>query len=217
LIGALIMTHSDDNGLVIPPRLAPIPVVLVPIWKGEEEKATVLERARQITAGWKDKLAYKIDARDNYRPGWKFNEWEKRGVPVRIELGPKDLQNDTAVLVRRDTGEKRTVAQSDLTEAIRRTLDQIQADLFHRALAFRDQHSKAISDYHQFKQEIEEPGGFFWTHWCGNRACEDRLQEETKATIRCLPTLHTIDLPKEGNCLLCSVPAKERVVIAKAY
>jgi prolyl-tRNA synthetase len=222
LVGALIMTHSDDNGLVVPPKLAPVEVVLVPIWKGEEEQATVLQRAHQIVAEWKGKFGFKLDARDNYRPGWKFNEWEKRGVPVRIELGPKDLQNNVAVLVRRDTGEKRTVVQASLAGEIRRTLEQIQTDLFNRARAFRDQNSKAIHDYAQFKKEIEEPGGFFWTHWCGSRACEDRLQDETKATIRCIPRKaagehDAIELSQEGKCLLCGADAKEQVVIAKAY
>jgi prolyl-tRNA synthetase len=218
LVGALIMTHSDDNGLVVPPKLAPLQAVLVPIWKGADEQAAVLERANKIVADWKGKFSFKLDDRDNYRPGFKFNEWEKRGVPVRIEMGPKDLQNNSAVLVRRDSGAKRTVAQSDLTGEILRTLEQMQTDLYNRALAFREQNSKSIDDYQKFKKEIEEPGGFFWTHWCGNQACEDRLQEETKATIRCLPRLATnIQLAKEGKCLLCGGAAKEQVVIAKAY
>jgi prolyl-tRNA synthetase len=218
LLGGLIMTHSDDNGLVVPPKLAPLQVVLVPIWKGADEQAMVLERAHKIVADWKGQFSFKLDARDNYRPGFKFNEWEKRGVPIRLELGPKDLQNNSVVLVRRDTGEKRAVAQANLTGEIHRTLAQMQADLYNRALAFREQNSKAIDDYSQFKKEIEEPGGFFWTHWCGDRACEDRLQEETKATIRCLPRITTnIELNQEGKCLLCGGAAKEQAVIAKAY
>jgi prolyl-tRNA synthetase len=192
--------------------------VLVPIWKGADEQVMVLERAHKIVAEWKGKFSFKLDDRDNYRPGFKFNEWEKRGVPVRIEMGPKDLQNNTAVLVRRDTGAKRAVAQADLTGEILRTLEQMQTDLYNRARAFREQNSRAIDDYQKFKKEIEEPGGFFWTHWCGNQACEDRLQEETKATIRCIPRLTTnIQLEKEGKCLLCGGAAKEQAVIAKAY
>ncbi|MDZ7343008.1 MAG: proline--tRNA ligase [candidate division KSB1 bacterium] len=230
LIGALIMTHSDDRGLVVPPKLAPLEVVLIPIWRGEDEHAMVLQRANQFVTEWKGKFSYKLDDRDNYRPGWKFNEWEKRGVPVRIEIGPKDLQNNSAVLVRRDTGEKRVVAQSNLIEEIRRTLEHMQTNLFDRARAFRDHNSTAIFDYQQFKKEIEAPGGFFWTHWCGERACEDRLQQETKATIRCIPLLGNgksqnsesdasvaFELPEEGKCLLCGRAAKERVLIAKAY
>jgi len=218
LVGALIMTHSDDNGLVIPPKLAPLEVVLVPIWKGPDEQATVLERANQIVADWKGKFSFKLDDRDNYRPGFKFNEWEKRGVPIRIEMGPKDLQNNNAVLVRRDTGAKRVVPQANLTEEIRQTLAQIQTDMYNRALAFREQNSKAIADYAQFKKEIDEPGGFFWTHWCGERACEDRLQNETKATIRCIPQVTTnIQLAAEGKCLLCGGAAQKQVIIAKTY
>lgn len=218
LVGALIMTHSDDNGLVVPPKLAPLEVVLVPIWKGADEQAAVLERAHQIVADWKGKFSFKLDGRDNYRPGFKFNEWEKRGVPIRVEMGPKDLQNNNAVLVRRDTGAKRVVAQAHLTEEIRQTLEQMQTDLYNRALAFREQNSKAIADYAQFKKEIDEPGGFFWTHWCGERACEDRLQEETKATIRCIPRITAnVELASEGKCLLCGGASKTPVVIAKAY
>lgn len=214
LVGALIMTHSDDNGLVIPPKLAPTAVVLVPIWKGDDEKSQVLERANQIVSEWKGNLSFKLDERDNYRPGWKFNEWEKRGVPIRIELGPKDVQSGNAVLVRRDTGQKKVLPQADLLVEITRTLDDIQANLFRRALAFREQNTKIIDDYEQFKQEIEEPGGFFWAHWCGERAAEDRLQEETKATIRCLP-LET--KPEAGRCMLTGKPSSQRVLIAKAY
>jgi len=218
LIGALIMTHSDDNGLVIPPKLAPLEVVLVPIWKGADEQAQVLEHANKLVAEWKGKFSYKLDDRDNYRPGFKFNEWEKRGVPIRIEMGPKDLQNNNAVLVRRDTGAKRVVPQTNLTEEIRQTLAQMQTDMYNKALAFREQNSKVIGDYAQFKKEVEDPGGFFWTHWCGERACEDRLQNETKATIRCLPKISTsLQLAEEGQCLLCGGAAKQRVVIAKAY
>jgi len=199
---------------VIPPKLAPTAVVLVPIWKGDDEKSQVLERANQIVSEWKGNLSFKLDERDNYRPGWKFNEWEKRGVPIRIELGPKDVQSGNAVLVRRDTGQKKVLPQADLLVEITRTLDDIQANLFRRALAFREQNTKIIDDYEQFKQEIEEPGGFFWAHWCGERAAEDRLQEETKATIRCLP-LET--KPEAGRCMLTGKPSSQRVLIAKAY
>lgn len=214
LIGALIMMHSDDKGLVLPPKLAPLEVVLVPIWKGPQEQSAVLARARLLTAEWKGKFSYKLDDRDQYRPGWKFNEWEKRGVPVRVELGPKDLQNGTAVLVRRDSGEKRVVRQSDVAEEIRRTLERVQADLFNRAQAFRDQYTRTVDSYEQFKREIDEPGGFFWVHWDGDRATEDRLQEETKATIRLIP----LEARKEsGKCILTGRPSEQRVLIAKAY
>jgi len=214
LIGALIMTHSDDKGLVIPPKLAPLEVVLVPIWKGDDEQKAVLERAQKITADWKGKFSFKVDDRDQYRPGWKFNEWEKRGVPLRIEMGPKDLQNDAAVLVRRDTGEKRVVKQADLASEIRSTLDRMQTDLFNRAKAFREQNTRNIDNYEEFKKHIDEPGGFFMAHWDGDGATEARLQEETKATIRCIP----LDAKKEsGKCMITGKPSERRVLIAKAY
>lgn len=214
LIGALIMTHSDDNGLVLPPRLAPVQTVLVPIWRGEEEKAQVLERAQKIVAEWKGKFAFKLDDRDNYRPGWKFNEWEKRGVPVRIELGPKDVRNGTVVMVRRDSGEKRVLPQSGLADEILRAHEQMQSDLYRRALEFREKNTRPIDDYDQFKKEIEEPGGFFLAHWSGEREAEDRLQEETKATIRCIPLEGN---KEQGRCLITGKPSSQRVVIAKAY
>jgi len=214
LVGALIMTHSDDKGLVIPPKLAPLEVVLVPIWKGDDEQKAVLERAEKLTADWKGKFSFKLDARDQYRPGWKFNEWEKRGVPLRIEMGPKDLQNDAAVLVRRDTGEKRVVKQADLVSEIRVTLDRMQSDLFNRAKAFREQNTRPIDSYEEFKKQIDEPGGFFLAHWDGDAATEARLQEETKATIRCIP----LDAkPEAGMCMITGRPSERRVLIAKAY
>lgn len=214
LIGALIMTHSDDNGLVLPPKLAPLAVVLVPIWRKDEEKALVMERAQQLTAEWKGKFTFKIDDRDNYRPGYKFNEWEKRGVPLRVELGPKDVQSGNVVLVRRDSGEKRVVPQAGLAEEIVRTLAAMQQALFERALAFRESNTRAIDDYEQFKREIDERGGFFWAHWCGEREAEERLQEETKATIRCIP----LDgKPEAGRCLITGKPSSQRVLMAKAY
>ena len=214
LIGALIMTHSDDNGLVIPPKLAPLQVVLVPIWHGDDEKARTLERAQALTGDWRGKYLFKIDDRDNYRPGWKFNEWEKRGVPIRIEMGPKDLEKNVVVMVRRDTQEKREIPQANLTAEIEKTLADIQQNLFNRALKFREEFTFRVDDYAEFKQQLEEPGGFFWVHWCGQRACEDRLQDETKATIRAIPIEKT---QESGKCLLCGEASQERVLVAKSY
>ena len=214
LIGALIMTHSDDQGLVLPPRLAPLQVVVVPIWRGDEEMERLKEAARKLTRGWEGVVTFKIDDRENYRPGWKFNEWETRGVPIRVELGPRDLENNQAVLVRRDTGEKISVSQEGILEEIQNLLEDIQRNLFERARQYRDEHTFVVDDYDEFKQKIEEPGGFFKIHWCGSRECEDRLQEETKATIRCIP----FDQEKEeGRCLLCGKPSHGRVIAAKAY
>ena len=214
LIGALIMTHSDDNGLVLPPELAPLQVVFVPIWHGDDEKAKTIERAQAITRDWRNRVSFKIDDRDHYRPGWKFNEWEKRGVPLRVEMGPKDLADNKVVLVRRDTGEKRPVPQANLIDEIEKELQVMQKALYQRALEYREQYTFYEDTYDAFKQKIEDPGGFFWIHWCGERSCEDRLQEETRATIRAIPMERKTEA---GRCLLCGKASKERVLVAKAY
>ncbi len=214
LIGGLIMTHSDDNGLVVPPKLAPLQVVAVPIWKSDDEKSAILQKLDEITAGWRDRFRFKIDDRDNYRPGWKFNEWEKQGVPIRLEIGPRDLENDEIVLVRRDTGEKERLPQSGLTEIIGSKLDAMQSDLFQRALTYRETHSHVVDDYDELKARLEEEGGFYWVHWNGKRDSEDRLQDETRATIRVIQ----LDQPEEsGKCILTGEPSKRRVVVARAY
>ncbi len=214
LVGALIMAHSDDQGLVLPPKLASIQVVIVPIWHGDEEKEAILAQISSLTKNWKNDFSFKVDDRDTYRPGWKFNEWEQQGVPLRLELGPKDLAKQQVVAVRRDSGEKQIIAFDDLENFIQQTLQNIQRDLFQRALEFREKYTFVCDDYKQFKKEIEEPGGFFYIHWCGQRACEDRLQEETKATIRCIPLDRKIE---DGKCLLCGGVSKERVIAAKGY
>jgi prolyl-tRNA synthetase len=214
LVGALVMTHSDDQGLVVPPKLAPIQVVIIPIWHGDDEKSPILSKIDELTQGWKGQFSFKVDSRENYRPGWKFNEWEQQGVPIRVELGPKDLSNQQVVAVRRDTGEKQTIPMGELTNFVKQTLPKIQQNLFDRAVEYRKKYSFICDDYAQFKKEIEEPGGFFYIHWCGQRACEDRLQEETKATIRCIPLDRQME---NGKCLLCGGESKERVIAAKAY
>jgi prolyl-tRNA synthetase len=213
LVGALIMVHSDDRGLVLPPKLAQTQVVLVPIWTGEEERAEVLEYVDKVTSEWRG-FTFKVDDRDNYRPGWKFNEWEKRGVPLRVEIGPRDVRSGQAVLVRRDTGAKESLPATELTNTIPAGLEQIQRDLFARALEFREQNTHTIDDFDEFKKRIDDPSGFFWIHWCGSRDCEDRLQEETKATIRCIPLERRVE---SGKCLLCGEDSGERVLAAKAY
>ncbi|MFQ5637370.1 MAG: proline--tRNA ligase [bacterium] len=214
LIGALIMTHSDDNGLVLPPKIAATQVVVIPIWTSDDEKSFVLSKIANVTKNWNGSFSYEIDDRDNYRPGWKFNEWERQGIPVRIEIGPKDLAKEQGVVVRRDTSEKEFVPLERLHEHLESLLGDIQENLFERARRFRDDATYLCDDYETFKKEIEEPGGFFSVHWCGSRECEDRLQDETKATIRCIP----LDNQKEaGSCLLCSEASQERVIVAKAY
>jgi prolyl-tRNA synthetase len=214
LIGAVIMTHGDDNGLVLPPRLAPIQVVLVPIYKTDEEMKLVNNAAKKLTKNWNGKVRFFIDDRDNYRPGWKFNEWEKKGVPVRLEIGPRDVANNQLVMVTRDNGAKEFISQDNLLERILTELEAAQNRLFQKALKFRDEHTFPVDNYTEFKQRIDKPEGFFRIHWCGSTACEAQIQEETKATIRCIP----MDAPKEaGTCLVCGKPSEMRVIVAKAY
>ena len=188
LVGALVMAHSDDNGLVLPPRLAPIHVVIVPIFKGEEERALVLGKARALADSFGPETIVRLDDRDNVSAGWKFNEWELKGVPVRIEIGPRDLAKGQAVMVRRDLGEKRAVPLESLKEVVLRELQDMQGALLHKALDFRQASTKRLDDYESFKKQMEEPiPGFVDAGWCGSAECEAKLQEETKATIRCLP------------------------------
>ena len=214
LIGALIMMHSDDNGLVLPPKLASTPVVVVPIWKDEEQEQKLRAAVKDMTDSWKGRIPFRIDDRDQYRPGYKFNEWEKKGIPVRLEIGPKDLEQNNVVLVRRDTGEKMTVPRETVPERIETLLDDIQNNLYNRAREFRDANTFQEDDYLQFQKRIEDPGGFFWVHWCGNPECETDFQEKSKATIRCVP----IDGEKEtGKCIVCGHPSEQRVLVAKAY
>jgi prolyl-tRNA synthetase len=215
LVGALIMTHSDDNGLVIPPRLAPIKVVFIPIWKDDSQIAAMKQAVAKMTEGWKGRIAFKVDDREQYRPGYKFNEWEKRGIPIRIEIGPKDLEANQVILVRRDTGEKIAVPQDGLLERIEGLLEEMQNSLFQRAKAFRDANTFDEDDFEAFKRRIEKPGGFYWVHWCGDAACETQFQETSKATIRLIP----IDGSKqeEGHCIVCGAPSHQRVLVAKSY
>jgi prolyl-tRNA synthetase len=228
LIGGLIMTHSDDQGLVVPPRLAPIHVVIVPIFKKPEERQATIaasnqlaEALREVSLGdWLifDPLVVKVDDRDQFQPGYKFNEWELRGVPVRVELGPKDLAKNACVLARRDLpGKEAKIMGVPLAEAPQRIalmLRQMQTDLFERARRFRDANTFEVNSYGEFKTRIEEPGGFLLGHWDGTRETEERIAAETKATIRCLPS----QLPKEpGQCLVTGQPSAGRVIFAKAY
>jgi len=215
LIGGIIMTHSDDSGLVLPPKLAPIQVVVVPIFKGDQERNDILAFVEQMTISWNGKFSFRVDDREGYRPGWKFNEWEQRGVPLRLEIGPKDFEKKQVTLVRRDTGEKTAVPMGELTATIEKTLDAIQFNLYKKALKFRDENTHLIDDYSEFKTKIEEPGGFYWAHWCGETRCEEQMQEETKATIRGIPLNNPYK--ENGACMICGAPSKQRVICAKAY
>jgi len=228
LIGGLIMTHSDDQGLVLPPRMAPIHVVIVPIFKSADEKKAVLEAANKLAAEVKDlplrewlnydPVTVKVDDREQYQPGYKFNEWELKGVPVRVELGPKDLAKKACVLARRDLPGKESkemgVPLAGAAARIGELLKQMQTDLFQRAKRCRDAGMHHVDSYEEFTRMIEEPGGFLWAHWDGTRETEDRIAAETKATIRCIP----FDRPSEkGKCMVTGKPSEGRVVFAKAY
>jgi prolyl-tRNA synthetase len=227
LIGGIIMTHSDDQGLVLPPRLAPIHVVIVPIFKKPEEKEAVLKAAqtlaasiRQIPLGdWLDydPIQVKVDDREQHQPGYKFNEWELKGVPVRVELGPKDLEKNACVVARRDVpgkdGKEMGVPLEGAAQRIIEILKAMQTNLLEKARKWRDAATCEVNSWDEFKKKIEE-GGFLWAHWDGSRETEDKIAEETKATIRCIP----FDRPKEeGKCVLTGKPSAGRVVFAKAY
>jgi prolyl-tRNA synthetase len=228
LIGGLLMTHSDDQGLVLPPRLAPIHVVIVPIFRKPEERTAVLAAANQLAAqvraldvgNWLnyEPLVVKVDDRDQYQPGYKFNEWEVRGVPIRVELGPKDLAKNACVLARRDLPGKESkemgVPLAGAAARILELLRQMQTDLFERARKFRDASSFEVNSYDEFKQKIEEPGGFLWAHWDGTRETEDLISAETKATIRCIPFNRAAET---GKCMVTGKPSAGRVVFARAY
>ncbi|MEJ2663411.1 MAG: proline--tRNA ligase [Spirochaetia bacterium] len=214
LIGALIMAHSDDKGLVIPPKLAPEEVIIVPIFKNQN-KDLVLEYARGVFARLKDHYRIRLDDDDTTSPGWKFAESELQGIPVRIEIGPREVEQNKIVLVRRDTGEKQTVDHTRAGQTIDRLLEDIQNTLFHRALMFRKEHTYPVSDYAEFKEIMRNKNGFIEAGWCGDAACETKIKEDTKATIRVLPMGREHDEAKK--CVYCGKPSRAPAVFAKAY
>jgi prolyl-tRNA synthetase len=214
MIGALIMTHGDDQGLILPPRLAPTAVVLIPIFKGQTGHAEILQYVEQLAAALGKDIPHRVDAREEYTPGWKFNEWERVGVPIRVEVGPRDIQRGEAVLVRRDTGEKITASEEGLKDRVAGLLDDIQRALYERARRFREEHTHVVDDYEVFKELIADEGGFVRSFWCGTGECEDQIKQETMATIRCIPLG---DEGEEGRCVRCNKKAHGRVYFAKAY
>ncbi len=214
LIGALIMTHSDDNGLIIPPRIASRPIVIVPIWRNDESKQKVMQFTETVYETLKAKWRITLDDREQHKPGYKFTEWEVQGVPLRIEIGPKDVEKNQIVAVRRDTGEKIFLPIDNLVEKIEELLETIQKDLFTKAQAYRDEYSFKADDYDEFKKINDQKGGFIYAHWCGSSECELAIKEDTKATIRCIPV---DNVKEEGKCIKCGKPSKERVIFAKAY
>ena len=216
LMGALIMAHGDNNGLVLPPRLAPIHVVMVPVFKKPEEEEAVLAKMREFKELMERVgLTVKIDDRDNLRSGFKYAEWELKGVPVRIAMGPRDLENRTAEVVRRDTLEKEFVNWDSLVEHVAALMEQIQQNIYKKALDFRNANTYKVDSWDEFKQKIEE-GGFLLCHWDGTKETEAKIQEETKATIRCIP-IDSFVCEEEGKCVYSGKPSKRRVIFAKSY
>ncbi len=215
LIGGLIMTHSDDAGLVLPPKLAPIQVVIVPIYKGEDQLNAISEKVNEFVTEFKKRgISVKFDTRDTYRPGAKFAEYEMKGVPVRIAIGNRDLENGTLEVARRDTFEKQTINQSEAVDFVENLLNEIQDNLFKKALDYRNNHITEVNSFDEFKEVIEKKGGFVSAHWDGTTETEDKIKELTKATIRCIPN----DVKDEdGVCVFSGKPSKRRVLFAKAY
>src|SRR3989440_8410249 len=216
VVGAIIMVHGDDQGLVLPPKLAPCQVVIVPIFKNDEEKKTVLDPARKLKAELvKADVRVTLDEREGQSPGWKFNDWEMRGVPLRVELGPKDVAKQSAILARRDRpGKEGKVSASldGLPASIERLLAEIQQSLHNKALAFRKSNTHDAKTYDDLKKAVEN--GFAFSFWCGSADCEATIKEETRATMRCIP------LEQErgsGNCVYCGQPAAARAIFARAY
>jgi len=215
LMGALIMTHSDDFGLVLPPKLAPIQVVIVPIYKGDEQLAMISEKVNPIIKALRKKgITVKFDNRDTHKPGWKFAEYELKGVPLRIAIGPRDIENGTVELARRDTLTKEIVKQEDLVSVIDSLLEEIQESLLNKALKFRESHITKVDAFDEFKEILENKGGFVSAHWDGTDETENKIKELTKATIRCIPL---DDLVEEGVCVFSGKPSRRRVLFAKAY
>jgi len=215
LIGGLIMTHSDDFGLVLPPRLAPIQVAIIPIYKGEDQLTLISEKVKIIVKSLREKnISVKFDDRDTFRPGAKFAEYELKGVPVRIAIGNRDMENNTAEVARRDTLEKQTIPQDQLSEYICGLLEEIQQNLFNRALSFRNDHITEVNSFEEFKEVIENKGGFVSAHWDGTIETENKIKELTKATIRCIPNKAK---EEAGTCVLTGEKSSRKVLFAKAY
>jgi len=214
LIGALIMVHGDNKGIILPPNIAPTQIVIIPIWNNDEEKKNILEATRLIETGLKDKFRIKLDDRDQYTPGWKFNEWELVGVPLRLELGPKDLKEKKVIAVRRDTGEKMPVAWDDVFGSAGTLLNEIQSNLLQRAIDFRNKNTHSIDSYEEFKERIENEGGFYYAHWCGKRECELSIKDDTKATIRVIPFNSK---EEKGECIYCGSSSRKRVIFSRGY
>ncbi|NOZ47768.1 MAG: proline--tRNA ligase [Chlorobi bacterium] len=215
LMGALIMAHSDNNGLILPPKLAPIQVVIIPIYKKQDELDEISNKVNEITGKLKNLgISVKFDNRDTQKPGWKFAEYELKGVPVRLAIGARDLANQTIEVARRDTLEKKTYPIENIENVISELLDEIQINIYQKAFKFRKENTYKIDNYKDFKDIIKNKGGFVLAHWDGTPETENKIKEETKATIRCIPVS---DEKEEGKCMVTGKPSKQRVLFAKAY
>jgi prolyl-tRNA synthetase len=214
LMGALIMAHSDNNGLVLPPKLAPIQVVIVPIYKGADELVKISARAGEIKASLEQLgITVKYDGSDNVRSGFKFAEYELKGVPVRLAIGPRDMQNGTIEVARRDTLQKQVVPQEGVAELVKNLLDEIQQNIFNKAKQFRAENTFEVNSYDEFKERLEK-GGFLLAHWDGTPETEAKIKDETKATIRCIIR---DDKAEAGRCMVTGKPSAQRVVFARSY
>jgi prolyl-tRNA synthetase len=208
------MAHGDDKGLVLPPRIAPVGVVIIPIYRDDASRQKVMEVANKCKEMIGEAAAVKIDDRDQYTPGYKFNDWELRGVPLRIEIGPRDVEKEQVVLVRRDTGKKEMMPQAEVKKRVSVLLDEIQNSLFERCRTFRDENTVNVDDFGEFSEKMESPGIFARSHWCGDGQCEAEIKDKTKATIRCIP----FDADEEkGECVLCGKESNRRVIFARSY
>ena len=215
LMGALIMAHSDDNGLILPPNLAPIQVVIVPIYKTEEQRSQIAEKANVIKSQLSEKgFAVHFDNRDTHKPGWKFAEYELKGVPVRVAIGPKDLENNTVEIARRDTGEKAFIDMDNIMEHVGNLMTDIHDNIYNKALNYRTENTRTADTYDEFREIMDEKGGFVLAHWDGTDETEAVIKDETKATIRLIPVDNNAE---EGKCIYSGKPSKQRVVFAKAY
>jgi prolyl-tRNA synthetase len=215
LMGALIMAHSDDDGLILPPKLAPIHVVIVPIFRSEEDLEKITTKVNEISAALrKQGYTLKFDNRDTHKPGFKFAEWELKGVPVRLAIGPRDLENGTVEVARRDTKEKQVMKMDDIAVSIPKLLDDIQENIYNKALSFRKEKTTEVNSYDEFKKVLDEKGGFVSAHWDGTMETEASIKEQTKATIRCIP----LEAKEEqGTCIFSGKPSSRRVLFARAY
>jgi len=215
LIGAIVMVHGDDRGLIIPPKIAPIQVVVIPIFYKEVEREAILKKAKEIFEKLKNNgISTVLDDRSEYTPGWKFHHWELKGVPLRIEIGPKDLEKKQVTLARRDTFERTAAKEEEVVQAVRKMFEAIQANLYRRAKEFLESHITTVKNYEEFKEALKNKGGFIKACWCSSSTCEEKIKEETGATIRLIP------FEKEepfSNCVYCGKEAKEVVYFAKAY